>query len=200
MFVYAFTTCMESGYRTAFRRHGATLKQMDFDDLELFEKRKPKKDAIYFLASGFPGYSKVLGHLLESGADRIILELPEHAMLERMVMKSNMVFIPAHSHPLILEAALMSLGFGDGEKPIGRMVWGSNSEMMRIRTMLPKISSSDVSIHISGEIGSGKNALADEIARLRGKERAVYINCASLSSELADDMLFGHAFVYAPLA
>ena len=193
MLGYAFTAEMEAGYRSAFRRRGITLKQYDNLDLENFEEHKFKKDALYYLASDFPVYTSVLGKLLETEAGKIILELPEHAGIESVIRKSNMAFLPAHSNAMMLEAALTSLGVERKGKSTGSMVWGNHPKMLKTRRLMDRICSTDVSIHITGEVGSGKNALADEIARQRGSGSAVYINCASLSSELADDMLFGHA-------
>ena len=193
MLGYAFTAQMEAGYKSAFRRRGINLKQYDNLDLADFEKHKFKKDALYYLASDFPVYTSVLGKLLETEVGKIILELPEHAGIESVIRKSNMAFLPAHSNATMLETALTSLGVERKARTTESMVWGHHPAMVKTRNLIEKISSTDVSIHITGEVGSGKNALADEIARQRGNGRAVYINCASLSSELADDMLFGHA-------
>ena len=193
MLGYAFTREMEAGYKSTFRRRGITLKQFDNLDLDDTERKKFKKDAIYYLGADFPVYTNVLGKLLESEVGKIILELPEHAGIESVIRKSNLAFLPAHSNALMLEAALTSLGIESNRKTSSTMVWGNHPDMLRIKRLIGRISRTDVSIHISGEVGAGKNALADEIARQRGLNSAVYINCASLSSELADDMLFGHA-------
>ena len=191
MYIYAFTACMEASHRTILKKRGVTVRQFTNLDLDKIDMRKFKKDAIYYLGSDFPVYTKVLGLLLEKEVEKIILELPEHAMLESVVRKSNMAFIPAHSDSIILETALLSLGL----EPIrdDRLVWGNHPGMQRIKRLIPRISNSDVSIHISGEVGSGKNTIADEIARTRGLDKAIYINCASLSSNLAEDVLFGHS-------
>lgn len=193
MLGYVFTQVMETGYKSAFRRRGITLKHYDNLDLKDLNKDKFKRDAIYYLGADFPVYTSVLGKLLETEVGKIILELPEHAGIETVIRKSNMAFLPAHSNAMMLETALTSLGVqGKGIKE-GTMVWGHHPEMLKTRMLIERISKTDVSIHISGEVGAGKNALADEIAHQRGLKNAVYINCASLSSELAEDMLFGHA-------
>jgi len=71
---------------------------------------------------------------------------------------------------------------------------GSSLEIRRLRQIAHKVLSSDSTVLIQGETGTGKGVLARWLHQhgARGSEPFVDLNCGGLSRELLDTELFGH--------
>jgi DNA-binding NtrC family response regulator len=71
---------------------------------------------------------------------------------------------------------------------------GESPAMRRIFEMLPRISSSDTTILIEGETGTGKGALAEAIheASPRSSGPFMVVDCGSIPHSLIESELFGH--------
>lgn len=78
---------------------------------------------------------------------------------------------------------------GDGEPMLGRSV-----AMLRVRQMVERVAPTDATVLITGENGSGKEMVAQEIYRNspRRSEPYIKVNCAVLSEQLIESELFGH--------
>jgi|GEM_PF-5748167 len=63
-----------------------------------------------------------------------------------------------------------------------------------LREQISRVASSDTTVLITGETGTGKELVADEIYRLsrRSDKLLVKINCAALAGGIAESELFGH--------
>ncbi len=73
-------------------------------------------------------------------------------------------------------------------------VAGKSSDACRLRADIIMASRTAIPVHISGESGTGKTHAAKLIHLLgRQKRNLVYVNCANLSSSIADSDLFGHS-------
>ena len=74
------------------------------------------------------------------------------------------------------------------------MLWGSSPQMLDIRRMTEKIAPTDATVLITGENGTGKDVLANEIHRLsaRAGKPMVSVDIGSLSETLFESELFGH--------
>uniref|UniRef100_A0AB33JIC3 Sigma-54 dependent transcriptional regulator n=1 Tax=Prevotella sp. GTC17262 TaxID=3236797 RepID=A0AB33JIC3_9BACT len=79
----------------------------------------------------------------------------------------------------------------DGRVP---MFWGESSAMQELREMVEKVSATDANILITGENGTGKEVLANEIHRLslRNKAQLMPIDMGAISETLFESELFGH--------
>jgi len=84
-----------------------------------------------------------------------------------------------------------------GEWPGDRFgdVLGATAPMKRLFALLAKAATTDATILLTGETGTGKEALAEAVHRLshRAKGPFVVVDCGSIPHELIASELFGHA-------
>lgn len=75
-----------------------------------------------------------------------------------------------------------------------QMFWGSSKAMQDLRIMVEKVAATDANILITGENGTGKEMLANEIHRLSARAAAVMmsIDMGAVSETLFESELFGH--------
>ena len=75
-----------------------------------------------------------------------------------------------------------------------KMHWGSSPAMTIIRKQLDKVATTDASILITGENGTGKDVLANEIHRLsaRANRPMVCVDAGAITETLFESELFGH--------
>ena len=74
------------------------------------------------------------------------------------------------------------------------MLWGNGPAMTDIRKTVEKIATTDASVLITGENGTGKDVLAGEIHRksLRSVKPMVCVDAGALTDTLFESELFGH--------
>ncbi len=74
------------------------------------------------------------------------------------------------------------------------MLWGDSPKMTDLRRMTEKIAPTEATVLITGENGTGKDMLANEINRLsaRAGKPMVSVDIGSLSETLFESELFGH--------
>ena len=74
------------------------------------------------------------------------------------------------------------------------MLWGKGSAMDAIRKMVDKIATTDATVLITGENGTGKDVLAGEIHRRsdRALRPMVCVDAGALTETLFESELFGH--------
>jgi DNA-binding NtrC family response regulator len=91
--------------------------------------------------------------------------------------------LPAVNAVPILDQA----SFGD--------LFGQSDAMRKLFGLLDKVSGSDANVLIEGESGTGKELVASEIVRrgARARKPFVVVDCGSISSNLIESELFGHA-------
>ncbi len=71
---------------------------------------------------------------------------------------------------------------------------GQSNEILEIKSILPKISNSNLSVLITGETGTGKEVFANAIHQLSDRKMFNYIkiNCAAIPKDLLESELFGY--------
>lgn len=71
---------------------------------------------------------------------------------------------------------------------------GSSKGMLRVKTMIDKVASSDARVLILGANGTGKELVAHALHAQSGRASGpfVEVNCAAIPSELIESELFGH--------
>ncbi|MBQ5539100.1 MAG: sigma-54-dependent Fis family transcriptional regulator [Bacteroidales bacterium] len=76
----------------------------------------------------------------------------------------------------------------------GGMFWGTSPQMENIRRTVEKIAPTDATVLITGENGTGKDVLANEIHRLstRKSKKMVAVDAGALTESLFESELFGY--------
>jgi DNA-binding NtrC family response regulator len=71
---------------------------------------------------------------------------------------------------------------------------GSSSSMKALRQLVDKVAPTEASVLISGENGTGKELVANDLFRAssRSKEPFIRVNCAAISESLIESEFFGH--------
>ena len=74
------------------------------------------------------------------------------------------------------------------------MLWGDSPDMTELHRMVEKIAPTDATVLITGENGTGKDVLANEIHRLskRNGKSMVSVDIGSITGTLFESELFGH--------
>ena len=81
-----------------------------------------------------------------------------------------------------------------GETAQSAMYWGDSEVMNNLRSIVDKVSITDANILITGENGTGKEVLANEIHRLstRSGKKMLPVDMGAITETLFESELFGH--------
>jgi DNA-binding NtrC family response regulator len=122
---------------------------------------------------------------LKDGADNFVTKPLDLEVLLAIIHKAE--------ESLLLRRHLVAQGEPGGAA--ARFASTKNAAIRRIADVLPQIAASDGNVLITGESGTGKSLLARAIKELspRRDKPFIDVNCASLSRELLESELFGHA-------
>jgi transcriptional regulator with GAF, ATPase, and Fis domain len=114
----------------------------------------------------------------------------------------DVLSIFASQASLILEnAMLLNALRADKEKLVAELkdkrfgeIIGACPSMMEVFRKLQKVATTDISVLITGETGTGKELIAHEIHRRSGRVNGpfVVINCGAIPENLIESELFGH--------
>ena len=92
------------------------------------------------------------------------------------------------------DACRKSMGKANENRSEGRMYWGVAPCMQELRNIVAKVAATDANILITGENGTGKEVLTNEIHRLsrRSGKSLMTIDMGAVSETLFESELFGH--------
>lgn len=92
------------------------------------------------------------------------------------------------------KAADKAAGKLGGKNAQGMMYWGDSEVMTDLRHVVEKVAATDANILITGENGTGKEVLANEIHRLstRSGNKMLPVDMGAISETLFESELFGH--------
>ena len=92
------------------------------------------------------------------------------------------------------KAADKAAGKLGGKNAQGMMYWGESEVMTDLRHVVEKVAATDANILITGENGTGKEVLANEIHRLsaRSCKKMLPVDMGAISETLFESELFGH--------
>ena len=79
-------------------------------------------------------------------------------------------------------------------KPVSQMYWGEGDAMQMVRRQIERFAPTEATILITGENGTGKDVLANEIYRLseRAMRQMVCVDAGAITETLFESELFGH--------
>ena len=79
-------------------------------------------------------------------------------------------------------------------KPVSQMYWGEGDAMRTVRRQIERFAPTEATILITGENGTGKDVLANEIHRLsdRAMRPMVCVDAGAITETLFESELFGH--------
>ena len=79
-------------------------------------------------------------------------------------------------------------------EPAPTMRWGESEAMQQLRAMVEKVAPTDATVLITGENGTGKDVLANEIHRLsnRAAKPMVGVDIGAITDTLFESEMFGH--------
>lgn len=85
-------------------------------------------------------------------------------------------------------------GKASGETLQSAMYWGDSDVMNNLRNIVEKVAATDANILITGENGTGKEVLANEIHRLstRCRKKMLPVDMGAITETLFESELFGH--------
>ena len=71
---------------------------------------------------------------------------------------------------------------------------GESEPMLRLKELIGKVAATEATVLITGENGTGKELIAEELYRLSGlyKQPFIRVNCAAISETLIESEFFGH--------
>lgn len=92
------------------------------------------------------------------------------------------------------KAADKAAGKLGGKNAQDMMYWGESEVMTNLRHVVEKVAATDANILITGENGTGKEVLANEIHRLsaRSGKKMLPVDMGAISETLFESELFGH--------
>ena len=87
-----------------------------------------------------------------------------------------------------------AMGKHSGKAAQSVMYWGDSEAMTNLRHVVEKVAATDANILITGENGTGKEVLANEIHRLsaRSCKKMLPVDMGAISETLFESELFGH--------
>ena len=76
---------------------------------------------------------------------------------------------------------------------IDKLIVGKSKSVLELKLLINKVASSESTVLILGETGTGKELVAEAIHKTsKRKGQFVPVNCAAIPSELLESELFGH--------
>ena len=92
------------------------------------------------------------------------------------------------------KAADKAAGRNGGKESKNAMYWGDSDVMNNLRNIVEKVAATDANILITGENGTGKEVLANEIHRLstRCGKKMLPVDMGAITETLFESELFGH--------
>ena len=149
----------------------------------------PKTEVVLFTA--YADIQLAVTGIKEGAADFIVKPFDNEKMIRTLVEardKNNGANNPVDN------SANKNGGKGSGKTSQGTMYWGDSEVMNNLRSIVEKVAATDANILITGENGTGKEVLANEIHRLstRCGKKMLPVDMGAITETLFESELFGH--------
>ena len=141
----------------------------------------PKTEVVLFTA--YADIQRAVTGIKEGAADFIVKPFDNGKMISTLT--------EARDKNKAADKAAGKLG---GKNAQGMMYWGESEVMTDLRHVVEKVAATDANILITGENGTGKEVLANEIHRLsaRSGKKMLPVDMGAISETLFESELFGH--------
>ena len=149
----------------------------------------PKTEVVLFTA--YADIQLAVTGIKEGAADFIVKPFDNEKMIRTLVEardKNNGANNPVDN------SANKNGGKGSGKTSQSAMYWGDSEVMNNLRNIVEKVAATDANILITGENGTGKEVLANEIHRLstRCGKKMLPVDMGAITETLFESELFGH--------
>lgn len=135
-----------------------------------------------------------LGYLLKPFEERQLYTTLEMALNQRRIVKAKFI---EQNRAIVRSGAAPADARAESPraKPEFANIIGSHPLMMKLLESVDLVAKTDVTVHIYGENGTGKELIADALHNLSGRKNArfIKINCSAIPGTLLESALFGHA-------
>ncbi len=128
---------------------------------------------------------------LKAGASDFVLKPWDN---EKLVATLNIALQLNYSKKEVKELKERETGLKKEINRDQKFIIGSSPQLLKVLNMVRKVAKTDANVLITGENGTGKELIAQEIHRLshRAKEVLVSVDIGSISETLFESELFGH--------
>ncbi|MCB0477560.1 MAG: sigma-54-dependent Fis family transcriptional regulator [Crocinitomicaceae bacterium] len=152
---------------------------------------------------------EVLQKLQENGVEAQVIMISGHGNIETAVDSIKMGAYDFIEKPLDLNRILVTIRNAKEKsslltetkvlkqkisKTSSSDIVGESAGIMEVKKMIEKVAPSQARVLITGENGTGKELVAQQLHKLseRSKLPFIEVNCAAIPSELIESELFGH--------
>ena len=141
----------------------------------------PKTEVVLFTA--YADIQLAVTGIKEGAADFIVKPFDNEKMISTL--------LEARDKNKVADKAA---GKNGGKAAQGTMYWGDSDVMNNLRSIVEKVAATDANILITGENGTGKEVLANEIHRLssRSGKKMLPVDMGAITETLFESELFGH--------
>lgn len=153
--------------------------------------------------SGF----EILSYLKEKGNDIRVIMISAHASVQNAVTATKLGAFDFLEKPIDRDKLLISVRNASEQSSLIKenkklkkelsateVIIGNSSSIKNILETITRVAKTDARVLITGENGTGKELVAQEIHKqsLRSNKELIEVNCAAIPHELIESELFGH--------
>lgn len=209
---------LHSLFQRLFSRHGMSVSCCSSAEQAISILRTEQFDLVVtdFLMPDMDGFA-LLGHIRENYPTMRVIMITAHANVQhavRMMQHGAIDYIPkpfstaelvervktslSAEIPTGAESATQSIkgkkSSGAAKEASAVAYVGDSESILRLKSVLPKVSNNRAPVFIMGESGTGKEILSKLIHETSNRSSGPYhtLNCANLPKELVESHLFGH--------
>lgn len=147
-----------------------------------------RDDSVVIIMPDYPAFEDCKSEL--GSSNTYIIRYIEENLINPIRMNNTLIIsTPVCFSSLFKAIDILGIKKRRKKKQIDEFYWGKTDAMKELKNLADRSIKGECSIHITGEMGSGKTMLANYLAE--GRE-IVSLNCSCLDGSLVMDSLFGH--------
>lgn len=172
----------------------------EIDGIQLAAKLKSEYDVMPIYLTADSEKSTILraadtepqGYILKPFNERQLYTTIELALNRKRVERHQLLLSSSRAGSSDAASSRSEAGFDDKEAFAD--IVGCHASMLQVFERVALVAKTDVSVHIYGENGTGKELIADSVHRLSTRKNAAFlkINCSAIPTNLLESALFGH--------